>query len=376
MSEDPSAAPTAMESPDAWQIGDQVWALGDAAPLHTSILFVDLVSSTDLASVMGIEEYAQFSRTFRSACQRQCDYFFSEYWARKYLADGRDYAYRLVGDELVVYLHTQKPHDDVYQLTCLAIALKCAWLGVDLNARRVISGRPTFELAAGIHSGPVWAERTPDGFDRSGFAINLAKRTEAVSREGDRFRIFLTDPAFKLVNRKMRNLLFGPRRAVEMKGVSPTIAVHELVESFVDPTRRLAPEFSASFAKVAELALRTNTFDMWIHSCIQTARGENTDSVSEDSMRLCRDVLNFDPSNAVALYFSAERESQRGDLETARLYLEDLTRHWPGFGDGWLELGRILEKLGDVDAARRCILQARRNGVRESEHPLPQRHDW
>ena len=336
------------------------------------MLFVDLVRSTDLASVMGLEEYADFSRSFREVCLRQCRHFFEDYRSDKYVHDGRHYGFDVVGDELVVFLHTDKPHDDVYQLTCLAITLKCAWLGAPLNGERIRSGRPTFELGVGIHSGPVWAERRADGFDLSGFAINLAKRTESVSREGERFRIFLTDPAFKLVNRRMRNLIFGSRHVVHMKGISAIIAVHELVDSFVDPTRRIHPEFGKAFEDVAEKALATNTFDLWIHSCMQNAAGGQSESLSEGSLRQCRQVLAFDPSNPVALYYSADVERSRGNLETARLYLEDLTRHWPTFADGWLELGRLLLELDERAGARRNILQARRHGVTADEQALPE----
>ena len=69
--------------------------------------------------------------------------------------------------------------------------------------------------------------RTAAGFDRTGFAINLAKRIESVSREGEHFRIMISDPAFKLVNRRVRHLLFGPRRLVALKGVADEVGVTE-----------------------------------------------------------------------------------------------------------------------------------------------------
>lgn len=354
-----------------WKVGNTFWGLGDSGPLHVSVLFVDLVSSTDVASVMGLEEYAAFSRSFQTTCLRQCQHFFESHHRKRYEHDGRHYEFGVTGDELLVFLHTDRPHDDVYQLVCLAVALKCSWLGVPLNAERIESGRPTHELAAGIHSGPVWATRTTDGFERTGFAINLAKRIESISREGDRFRVFVSDPAFKLMNRRMRNLIFGPRRVAPLKGVSALIGVTEVVESFVDATRRMPPEFAKPFMEMARRALSTNTFDLWIHSCVQIAEGADDAPVSDDALRLCRQVLNIDPKNAVALFYAAEAEQDRGELETAQLHLEDLTRHWPMLGDGWLALGRLLARRGDLDGARRAILQARRNGVPEKEAPLP-----
>lgn len=346
------------------------WTIGQSGPLHVSVLFMDLVSSTDVASVTDLERYAEFSRAFQSTCREQCQYYLAERSKDKYRSDGTHYLVEVIGDELAVFLHTEKPHDDVYQLICLAISLKCAWLGTPLNASRVESGRPSFELAAGIHSGPVWATRTADGFERSGFAINLAKRIESASREGERFRIYLSDSAFKLVNRRMRNVLFGPRKRLQLKGVTPEIAAYEVVESFVNPARCLPPSRMESFARVARRALGTDTFDLWIHSCLQNAAARSDDRVSEESLELCKQVLNMDPNNAVALYYHAEACFEADDFESARLYLEDLTRFWPGLGDGWLALARTFEKLGDAAEARRCLLQARRHGVSVEEAPV------
>src|SRR5262245_26921858 len=135
------------------------WSIGESGPLHVAVLFMDLVSSTDVASVTDLERYAEFSRAFQSTCREQCHYYFGERSRNRYRSDGTDLDVRVIGDEVAVFLHTAKPHDDVYQLICLAISLKCAWLGTPLNESRVESGRASFELAAGIHSGPVWATR-------------------------------------------------------------------------------------------------------------------------------------------------------------------------------------------------------------------------
>ena len=50
-----------------------------------------------------------------------------------------------------------------------------------------------------------------------------------------------------------------------------------------------------------------------------------------------------------------------------KTYRDEIT----GFADGWLELGRVLKKLGDLTGARHAIRQARRYGVEAHEEPLP-----
>jgi class 3 adenylate cyclase len=340
-------------------------------PLNTAVLFVDLVSSSEFASVLDLRDYAEYVQSFRELCREQCKYYFSTFLGDRY-EEGLDYEIQGVGDELAVFLHTGRLHNDVYQLVCLAIALKCGWLAAPLNVQRIRSGINSAELAVGIHCGTVWARRDERGFAKCGFAINIAKRCEAASRDGQHFRILLSDPAFKQVNRRMRNLLFGPRQVVQMKGIVVPVGVHELYESFVNPMPRLLPRCQTEFPEVARAALASNTFDLWTHSCLQVWEEATTGCISESCLRLCEQTLNIDPRNAAALYYSAQGIRERGDMESARLYLEDLVRYWPNFGDGWLELGRVLKTLGMLSEARRALLQSRRCGIDPAEEELPQ----
>lgn len=341
--------------------------------LDTAVLFVDLVSSSDFASVMGLREYAEYVDAFHHLCYEQCRFFFEELHKGMYAPDGLDYEVKVVGDEMVVFLNSDKPANDVYQLICLAVTLKCGWLGLPVNKARMESGMSCSGLAAGINAGQIWATRTESGFDRSGFAINVAKRTESASREGERFRIFITDPAFKRINRKIRNLLFSHRHMVGMKGIVVPIAVYEVAECFLDVGVRLAPAYSDGFRDVALQAMRTNSFDLWVHTCFQVAEAaRHDDSITDECLDWCRNVLNIDPENPAALYHAAQGMRERGDPETAMLYLDDLTSHWPTLADGWLEMGRVQKMLNKPQEARKSIKQAIRLGVHPSEEELPE----
>ena len=77
------------------------------------------------------------------------------------------------------------------------------------------------------------------------------------------------------------------------------------------------------------------------------------------------------PQNACALHHLAQGLRDRKDFETALLVYQDLTSYWPGFADGWLEMGKLLKMTGDAKGARSAILQARRCGVGAEEEPLP-----
>ncbi|MGC4004294.1 MAG: adenylate/guanylate cyclase domain-containing protein [Pirellulales bacterium] len=346
------------------------WPIGHEGPLDCTIMFVDLVSSSEFASILSLEEYARFVEAFQDVCRKQCRYFFERPQALPYDPQG-DYSFNCTGDELVAFLHTGRPQNDVYQAICLAIALKCAWLTSAQNVDRIANGMGSAELAIGINHGKVWAKRTASGFELCGFAINLGKRVESISRTGERFRIFVSDIAFKQVNRRMRNLIFGSRQVLPMKGVIVPVGVYEVYESFVNVLQRLEPTYGERFLAVAVQAMRLNSLDLWINSCLQVVNEAKSGSVNDDMLEICKQVLNIDAKNAISLYYAAQGLKERGDLETGRLYLEELTCHWPHLADGWLELGRIHLALDRKSDAIRAIRQARRLGVAESEEPLP-----
>jgi len=346
---------------------------GQDGPLETAILFVDLVSSSDFASVLGLEDYARYIDSFEQLCRAQCNHFFQVLHGNKGWTPGLQYEVQFLGDELIVYLHSGNVPNDVYQLVALAITLKCGWLGTALNRQRVESGAPSAELACGIHVGHVWAQRTEaDAYKRRGFTINVAKRVESASREGQNFRIYVSDPAMKRVNRRGRTVLFSPRKIVQMKGVVVPVGVYEVVDSFINPHKRVVQTLLDGFLEVAHKAMNTNAYDLWIHSCLQVyEEAKNGHKVTKENLDLCHKTLNIDPGNASALLHAAQGTRDAGDHETARLIYEDLTSSWPTFGEGWLELGRLLKKMGDPAGARRAILQARRCAVAPEEEALP-----
>jgi hypothetical protein len=181
----------------------------------------------------------------------------------------------------------------------------------------------------------------------------------------------VSDSAFKRIGRKTKNLLFSPRHVPPMKGIVLPVAVREVHDSFMDLSQRLAPEHAVAFREVATHALHSATFDAWIHSCLQVWDEKAFGRVTDECMEMCKALLTVDPTNAVALYHASQGARERGDIETAKLYLEDLTSCSPRFGDAWLELGRLHKSTGAMAEARKAIIQARRHGVSVEEESLP-----
>lgn len=336
--------------------------LPQPGPLNVAVLFVDLVNSSEFASVLGLREYAEYLDSFQHACLSQCRHFFESVHKGKY-QQGLDYRVSFIGDELVVFLHSGRDADDIYQLACLAICLKCAWLASPKNTERIQAGMGTVDIACGIHFGSVWANPQQSGYDLRGFTINVAKRIETSSREGKNFHIFLSDAAYKRISQLLRNLLVGEGMVLPMKGVIVPVGVYEIEDSFIDPYKRLDPEFSEGFQNVARSALESNACEAWIHSCLQVWEESRNGKVTDECFDLCRRTLKSHPENAVAMYFIGQACQERKDPERARLYLEDLTRFHPTFADGWLLLAEVCKSLGDAPSSRKAILQAERHGI-------------
>jgi hypothetical protein len=268
--------------------------------------------------VLGLKEYARYIDSFEQLCRTQCEHFFKVARVHDWKSDHVPYEVQFLGDELIVYMHTDKRYRDVYQLLALAITLKCGWLGTALNKERVLAGAPSAELAAGIHVGSVWAQRTEKGYKRRGFTINVGKRVESASREGQNYRIYVSDPAMKRVNRQIRNVLFSPRKIVQMKGVVVPVGVYEVADSFINPNARLEPGLFRGFQDVARIALGTNAYDLWIHSCLQVAEEAiHGSKVTDDNMERCRQILNIDAKNACALHHLAQGLRERDEDETS-----------------------------------------------------------
>lgn len=332
----------------------------------SAILFADLVGSSDFAGVLSLLDYAGLIEAFERVCLKQCDYFFHHFQRDRIVPE--DFRYDFVGDQLVVFLHTGKSANDVYQLACLAQALKCAWLGVPFNQERIISGRPAVEMGIGIHFGPIvrapaaafLADQHPS---YRGYAINLAKRMESASREGRHFRILVSDTAHKALALRTRHILFGPRVLPKLKGFNFGIGAREIYDSFIDISNRCEPTLLRDFLRAAPPALATTTYDHWIFSCYQVITGEACQCVTDDGIAECHRMLRTDPENAVALYYLTQGLIERERFAEASVCAGRLVEAWPTFADGWLYAGRLHKMLGNAAEAQRCLAMASLLGV-------------
>lgn len=333
----------------------------------TGILFMDLVDSSVFASVLELREYAAYLDSFQKICLNQCRYFFETFLEGKY-SEGRDYCARIIGDELLVFVHTGKAHNDVYLLACLAATLKAAWLAAPLNQLRTLRRQPVSQISGGIHYGLVWAQEHANGYEFSGYAINMAKRIEGHSREGVRYRILLSDHAFKQVHFRQRNLLFGPCLTFDSKGLLGKTIAYELHSTFLNLGPRIDDNLASDVRRLLADAVQLTTQDLWMHDFHQVWTEAANGQVDDDAMDLCRAVLMHEPNDPNAMYHLAQALRERGEAETARIVLKELTAAWPRFGDGHWELARVFQLLGETSLSAQSMRVARLLGI---DDPLP-----
>lgn len=335
--------------------------------METGILFMDLVDSSVFASVLGLKEYADHLDSFHRICLSQCRYFFNGFLEGKYV-EGRDYRARIIGDELLVYIHTGRSHNDVYLLACLAATLKAAWLAAPMNQMRIARKQSVSQISGGIHFGQIWSSPLENGYDYCGYAINMAKRIEGHSRVGGRYRILLSDHAFKQVHFHQRNLIFGKCLSFESKGLLGQTSAYELHSTFMNLGPRLDPSLACEVKRLLAATVTLSTQDPWMHDFHQVWSEADGCNITDSAMELCRAVLLHDPTDPVALYHLAQALRERGDPSTALIILRELTSAWPRFGDGHWELARLLRSIGEESNSAESLRVARLLGI---EDPLP-----
>ena len=343
---------------------------GESGPMDVGVLFVDLVDSSVFASVLGLREYADYLGSFHEVCLSQCRHFFETYLEGRY-QEGRHFRARMLGDELLVFLHTGKAHNDVYLLTCLAAVLKAAWLVSPANLERLKRKTPVGEISAGIHHGQVWAVADERGYEFAGFAINLAKRVESHSRTGRYYRVFLSDQAFKQIHFRQRNLIFTRGERFDAKGIFGQIICHELAHSFLNPVPRVSRDVSELVHGRVLDVIQPAFQDLWIHDMFQVWSESEHGAVTDECMELCRNVMHHSPDDPVSLYHLAQAYRERGDLGSAAILLGDLCRAWPQFADGHLDHARVLSQQGDAKRADDELRRARILGLDETVNLEP-----
>jgi class 3 adenylate cyclase len=150
------------------------------------ILFADVMDSSTISDILNPIQYHNFISQFQTVAAQT---------VKESIRHNEHFVDCTIrGDELCLILCGGVLRNDIRIALTLAARMKAAFLSASKNRDRLNNGRNFFDIGIGIHTGRITlgVRRDPFSQGRSsrgdikpeGYAINLAKRVESVSRDG------------------------------------------------------------------------------------------------------------------------------------------------------------------------------------------------
>jgi class 3 adenylate cyclase len=345
-----------------------------------TIVFADLMDSTEMAKNLTLEGYDDMLVNFQSTVFEVVSHHMKQ---AGYVGNGVDAEWSVVGDEVRVFLYSKELRFDVRNALLIGTKVKLAWLISDFNQRVLKEGRLVSRVGVGINCGDVvkgvrqWRVRM--GQEQSnveGYAINLTKRIESASREGTAYQIMVGDSLYRAAkDNKQLNVAFSKPRSLVFKGLGQKIPVYEVV-SFVN--FEILPSMPESLQKgllaKVEYAVNRPMPEPWIfvtllrHYVSLISAGENG-KLEGKAVKLARQALEavehkVSIHNTLAWLYSYGKTVR--NLEMAFFHLDQCLGADPTNRAALLHRARILDEMGQVDLARHAYEEIL---VHEHDHP-------
>jgi len=294
---------------------------GSGREADAVIVFADIVGCSQISDALGLREYAlfidQFHRIARAAAG--CVFHAPEY------TQPNDYELSIRGDEACVIVH-RAPSEDVQRAITFAVVLQLLWLGGDYNRKRLAKGASAVELGIGIHAGAVYIDKfqhpTPSS---EGYAINVAKRIEGLSRQGETSKIVISSQAFAHIPEEECGLSFTTQTVdpTRIRGVRGLFVLRELVEIDESLVLRIglsADLFDPKLLEHIAFVAKTRVDSAWLGVLWRIAYG-----VAHGQEKLFRYLFSKqtrETRNSATWFARAKREKEEGDSNMAAMMFE------------------------------------------------------
>jgi class 3 adenylate cyclase/predicted ATPase len=195
----PSPAPLA-KAPQSFVLSD----LAERRPI--TVMFCDLVGSTELAAVLDPEDWRNLVNAYLDE-------------ASKAVVSLGGHVLKRLGDGLMaLFGYPQAQENDAERAVLAALRVQRAL--ADLNARNVASGAPQLAVRIGLESGPVVTDAAGEVF---GEAPNIAARVQAAAEPGT---VLVTST----VQRQVAGLfLVEDKGAHRLKGAPAPVSLYRIV---------------------------------------------------------------------------------------------------------------------------------------------------
>ncbi|UCG22237.1 MAG: tetratricopeptide repeat protein [Deltaproteobacteria bacterium] len=351
---------------------------------NATILFADLMNSTELAKNLTLLEYddmlVDFQNTMFEVVSHHLDYF-------GYEGEGVDSEWSISGDELRVFLYSDNMDFDIRSALLIATKIKLAWLSSAFNQRVLSEQRLVSRIGVGINCGKVIKDVRPwrvkigkAGQNIEGYAINLTKRIESASREGNVYQIMVGASLYKRCQQNKRiNVAFSHPRSLVFKGLGQKIPVYEVV-SFVsfEILPSMPVPFQEGLMEKMENTVRDAMPEPWIFivllrsyiSMLALSRDEHADVKAVELAQQALDVVDYKPViyNMLGWLYTNGRNVR--NLEMAFHYLDQCLGLEPKNEAALLHRARILEEMGQTDLARHAYQEIL---FQNRQHPIARR---
>ena len=332
-----------------------------------TILFADLMNSTELAKNLKLMEYddmlADFQNTMFEVVSHHLDHY-------GYEGAGVDSEWSISGDELRVFLYSENMDFDIRNSLLIATKIKLAWLASAFNQKVLDEGRMVSRIGVGINCGKVikdvrpWRVKIGQAQPNiEGYAINFTKRIESVSREGNSYQIMVGASFYKRCQQNKRiNAAFSRPRSLVFKGLGQKIPVYE-VSSFVN--FEILPSMPASLQEglleKLEYTVRDAMPEPWIFivllrsyiSMLATNNHEgNLDVKTVELAHQALEAVEYKPVIYNMLGWLYIHGENIHNLEMAYHYFDQSLGLEPRNEAALLHRARILEEMGQTELAR------------------------
>lgn len=351
---------------------------------NATILFADLMNSTELAKNLTLQEYddmlGDFQDTMFEVVSHHLDYF-------GYKGNGIDSEWSISGDELRVFFYSENMDFDIRNVLLIATKIKLAWLSSNFNQRVLREQRLVSRIGVGINCGRVIKDVRPWRVkigkaepNIEGYAINLTKRIESASREGNVYQIMVGASLYKRCQQNSQlNVAFSNPKSLVFKGLGQKIPVYE-VTSFVnfEIMSSMPASLQEGLLEKIESTVRDAMPEPWIFivllrsyiSMLNSSNDEDVDRKALEVGQQALEVVEYKPVIYNILGWLHTYGKNVRNLEMAFHYFDQSLGLQPNNEAALLNRARILEEMGQSDLARHAYQEIL---FQNRQHPVARR---
>jgi class 3 adenylate cyclase len=334
--------------------------------ITATVLFADLMNSTEMAKILTLQEYDEMIVDFQSTMFEVASNHLLHYG---YAGRGEDSEWSIVGDELRLFLYSGAHVYDARNALLIALKIKLGWLASAFNQRILKEGRMVSRIGVGINSGKVikdvrpWRKNLgPAQPNVEGYAINLTKRIESSSRSGHAYQVMVGDSFYRLCGSSGNiNVEFSNPQTYEFKGLGQNITLYEVV-SFINNeiVTTMPPSLQPGLIEKIEYAATQPMPEPWIfytllRHYISGMISGNDGALEGKAIRLAReavDALEHKKTLCNVLGWLHAYGKTYRDMDLAFQYYDKSLQLNPRDQRALLHKARLAEMMGHDDISK------------------------